>query len=102
MEAMMAAMRQSMTDLTTEIVSVRTLVAQSQAGLNTLTATSTTAWHDQDKKITDLQTQLDDLQAQLRRTGGRDESFQRNWHLEHKGTLKTYDGSKKDYRAWAK
>ena len=109
MEAMMTAMRQSMTDLTTEMVNVRTILAQTQAlvnqnqsGLNTLTATSTAAWQEKDKKINDMKDAIDDLQAQLRRTGGRDDSQQKYWHLEHKGTLKVYDGSKKDYRAWSK
>ena len=106
MEAMMVAMRQSMTDITTDMVNVRTLVAQGQAGINTLTATSTNAWTEQNKKIIDMQKQLDDLQADLKdqqqRSGGRDDNHQRQWHLEHKGTLKTYDGSKKDYRSWAK
>ena len=109
MEAMMTAMRQSMTDLTTEMVTVRTILAQTQAlvnqnqtGLNTLTATSTAAWQEKDKKTNEMKDAIDELQAQLRRTGGRDDSQQKYWHLEHKGTLKVYDGSKKDYRAWSK
>ena len=102
MEAMMVAMRQSMTDITTDIVSIRTVVAQTQTGLANLTSTSNTAWDDQSKKIDNLQSQIDDLQAQLRRTGGRDNPGQMHWHLEHKGALKTYDGTKKDYKTWAK
>ena len=70
MQGVIAALQQQLTDVTQEIVNLRTLVTQNRTAVETLTTTSTQSWSTQTARIDSIETELGDTQAQIRRSGG--------------------------------
>ena len=93
------ALNLTVRDMAAETVQIRAAAAQAQQALASLTQRSDDAWVAQQSKIDDLEQELADMKSQMRRGGGRD--YQK-WNLDHKGTVKEYNGDIKMYKGWAK
>ena len=106
MQATIDALRVSLTDVTTEVTSLRATANASAAAIANLTATSNNAWDGHTARMDQLESDLTDVHGHIRRGRGggeRDHApFEREWDLLHKGDLKEFSGDKKIYRAWIK
>ena len=109
MQTVITAMQQSMQEATTEMVRMNGVIQGNAAAIANLTKIANTAWGKQARRIDDLETELqkevDELQAGLRRSGGgggQQGDAGDRWNLEHKGALKDYAGDKKAYKSRAR
>ena len=107
MQLTIDAMRVSLTEITTEVLSLRTAANASAAQIATLTATSTAAWEGPTARADQTESDVTDVQGHVRRGGGRGDGGKRpervwKWDLVHTGDLKEFGGDKKAYRQWTK
>ena len=102
MQSVNDGFRQSLTEMTIEVVNLRAAVSSNTRASGSLSATANAAWDSQAKRIDELEKDTEDVQGQVRRGSGpnRDEDGSR-WNLPYKGELKEYSGDKKTYRACA-
>ena len=101
MQQTIAALQQSLTEVTRAVVNLRDTATANANNLSTLQATSNTAW---DGHATRMDALEQDIEAtrNLIGQGGNNGPREHMWNLEHKGTLKEYSGDQKSYRSWAK
>ena len=102
MQATIDALRLSLANVTTEVVSLRTSANASANAVASLTATSNTAWDRHAARMDQIESDVADVQGRARRQGGGggDGNRPREWDLLHKGDLKEFSGDKKLYRPW--
>jgi hypothetical protein len=105
MQSTIEALRVSLTEVTTEVISLRTSATASAAQIATLTATSNAAWEGLTARADQTESDVTDVQGHVRRGGGPSDGggqrFEREWDLQMKGDLKEFSGDKKMYRQWA-
>ena len=101
MQSTIEALRVSLTEVTTEVISLRAAANASASQIATLTATSTSAWEGLTARADQTESDVTDVQGLIRR-GGRPgdggQRFDREWGLAHKGDLKEFSGKKQQYR----
>ena len=119
MQGTLATLQQALTDVTQEAVSLRALATQNRAAIEqnrnavqTLQQVSQNTWSDhaakmdaQGVKIDDLEQEVNDTQAQVRRGGiggGGGPHEPKEWNLHHKGDVDKYSGDSKNYKSWAR
>ena len=105
MQSTIEALRVSLTEVTTEVVSLRTAANASATQIATLTAASKAAWEGLTARADQTESDVTDVQGHVRRGGGPGDGGQRpervyEWDLLDKGDLKDISGDKKTYRQW--
>ena len=102
LQAMVDAVRQSLTEVTTAVVSLCTAANASAAAVTNLTSTSDDAWDRQTRCLEQIDSKIDESQGQVRHGGGAGRSEDREWNFVHKGDLREFNGDKKVFKAWSK
>ena len=103
MRATIDALRGSLTEVTTEVISLRAAANASATAIANLTATSNSALGGHATRMDQIDSDITDVQGHVRRGGGVEvSSYEREWDLLHKGDFKEFNGDKKLYRAWVK
>ena len=105
MQGVIAALQQSLIDVTQEAVNLRALTTQNRGAIEHLTQTSMQTWGAQAARIDTVENDLNDAQAQIRRGGGGGgggDREPREWNLLHKGDVDKYAGDRKTYKTWAR
>ena len=82
MQSTIDAMNRTVQDLATEVVQLRTVAGHAHGQVQVLSQRSTDAWESQAKRLDDVEQELQDVQAQVRRGGGG--QGERLWNLDHK------------------
>ena len=101
MQQAIAALQQSLTEVTQEVVNLRAAATTSSAGLQALRLTANTAWDAQAARMDALEKEIEEARALIGQ-GSNHGPREHLCNLEHKGTLKEYAGDQKSYRSWAK
>ena len=101
MQQTIAALQQSLTEVTQEVVNLRAAATTSSTNLTALQTTANTAWDAQAQRMDALEKDIDETGALIGQ-GGIHGPGEHLWNLEHKGTLKEYSGDQKSYRSWLK
>ena len=102
MQSTIEALRVSLADVTTEVISLRAAANASATSVATLTATSKSAWEALSARADQTESDVTEVQGQVRRGGPGDGGARepREWDLLHKGDLKEFNGDKKNYKPW--
>ena len=103
MQGVMATLQQALTDVTQEAVNLRALATQNRAAYESLQQTSMQTWTAQSTRMDALEQEIQDAQAQIRRSGGGGGTREpRDWNMVHKGDVDKYGGDRKTYKSWAR
>ncbi len=91
MQSTIEALRVSLSEVTAEVISLRAAANASATQIATLTATSTAAWEGLTARANQTESDVTDVQGQIRQGGGQGDGGSREpreWELLHKGDHK--------------
>ena len=97
MQATIEALRVSLADVTTEVISLRADALASAAAVSSLTTASNVAWDGLAARADQIKSDATDVQGHVRRGGGPGDGSvrqEREWDALHKGDLMEFNGDK--------